>query len=181
MELERGGILTSTNDTTILAMLSRYPDLPPREIDEHISNIENEENVSVCKAVVGRMDPNDLELGARRTYEEFHRWSLDRTRRFRNEQISAREQSRENREATRLIELHQQGVVSDQFMLMYGIQGDLPERNAYFSLSDEEKLSIWTERMERRFGPNWRQRFHSLPSFMKEIEEMRHDWKLEGF
>lgn len=162
-------------------MLSRHPDLPPREIDEHISNLENEENVAVCHAVVGRIDPESLEGDARQTYEEFHRWSLDRTRRFRNEQITARQQSRETREARRLTELHDQGLVSDQFLLMYGIQGELPERSIYFSLNDDEKLAIWTDRMERRFGANWRRRFRQLPAFLKEIDTSEHNWKIEGF
>lgn len=173
--------MISINDSTILAMLSRYPDLPPREIDEHVENIENEENVAVCHAVVGRLDPSDLSPSARRTYEEFHRWSLDRTRRFRSEQISARQRSQETREAIRLTQLHQRGVISDQFMLMYGIQGELPEMNVYYNLSDEEKLAIWSERMEHRFGPNWQRRFRHLPAFMKEIEPLSHNWRLEGF
>lgn len=162
-------------------MLSRYPDLPPREIDEHIENIENEENISVCYAVVGRIDPAELNPSARRTYEEFHRWSMDKTRRFRGEQINARQRSRETREAIRLTQLHLQGKVSDEFMLMYGIQGELPEMSTYYNLTDEEKLAVWNEKMERRLGPNWRRRFRRVPTFMKEIEPSNHNWKIEGF
>jgi hypothetical protein len=183
--LVAGGILISTNDTTILALLSRYPDIPTEEADEYISNIEHEENVPLCHAVIGRIEPEDLDDEARTTYDEFTRWSLDRTRRFRNEQIDTRQRQKENRTAIRMTQLHEQGLISNEVMLLYGISGVLPERSAYLNLSEEEKEAIWTEKMERRFGPNWRQRFEGgqlLPSFLrKRVERFVHDWLKEGF
>jgi len=173
--------LISTNDTTILAMLSRFPDISPEEADEHISKIEFEENVAVCHAVIGRISPDELSGDARQTYNEFHRWSMDRTRRFRNEQLTARQQGKRTRESIRLTQLHQRGLVSDEFMLLYGIQGELPERNLYYRLSDEEKQAIFAERMENRFGPNWRRRFRNLPAFLKEIDNAKINWLEEGF
>lgn len=172
--------MTSINDTTILAMLSRYPGLTDEEADEHIAKIEHQENVPICHAVVGRVRPDELLPTARRTYEEFKRWSMSRTRRFKAEQLTARQQNRRTREAISLTKLHERGMVSDEFMLMYGIQGELPERQTYFALSEEEKLAIWEGRMEERFGPNWRRRFHNLPAFLRQSEGV-HNWIKEGF
>ncbi len=178
--------MISTNDTTILAMLSRYPNIPTEEADEYISKIEHEENVPLCHAVIGRIDPGELDEEARSTYDEFTRWSLDRTRRFRNEQIDDRRRQKENRTAIRMTQLHELGKISDEVMLLYGISGELPERQVLYNLSEEEKEAIWGERLERRFGPNWRRRFEggrfALPTFLqRRVERFVHDWLKEGF
>lgn len=163
-------------------MLSRYPDMPGDEADEYISKIEHEENVPVCHAVIGRIDKDQLNEEARQTFEEFQRWSLDRTRRVRQEQWSARQRRKETRLALRMNELHQKGVVSEQMLLMYGISGPLPEREMYMAMTPEEKEALWSQRMESRFGPNWRHRFRNLPAFMqRRIEASQVNWRVEGF
>src|SRR5690242_19651529 len=89
-KLVGGGLLISANDQTILAMLSRYPGMSRREADNYLSRIESPDNVQVAKVVIGRMWPEQLSGEARATYDEFHLWSLDRTRRFLNEQVDSR-------------------------------------------------------------------------------------------
>ena len=177
--------MTSTIDTTILAMLSRYPDIPRAEADEYINQIEHEENIPLCHAVIGRIEPEELDDDARQTYNEFTRWSSDRTRSFRNEQTNARYRRKENRTGIRMAQLHQQGRISDEMMLLYGLSGDLPDRPSYISLNEEEKEALFSERMERRFGPNWRDRFDDLPRFLRRrtwIEDPQsHNWLKEGF
>ena len=176
--------MISTNDTTIMAMLSRYPNIPEEEADEYISHIEHEENIPLCHAVIGRIRPDQLDDDTRRTYDEFTRWSLDRTRRFRNEQINARQRRRENRTAIRMTQLHEQGAISDEMMLLYGMSGDLPERTQYLNLSDEEKQALWEQKMERRLGMNWRRRFDELPNFLSKkrfFGRCFHNWLKEGF
>jgi len=177
----------STNDTTILAMLSRYPAIPIEEADEYISQIEHEENVPICHAVIGRIPPEELNEEARTVYDEFNQWSVDRTRRFRNEQWGGRRSHRENRTAIRMTQLHEKGIISNDVMLLYGISGDMPERGAYMAMSPEEKEAVWAERMERRLGPNWRERFRQrqcrLPVFLQKgmAKYPTHDWLKEGF
>lgn len=174
--------MISTNDTTILAMLSRYPDISVTEQDEYISKIEHEENVPVCLAIMGRVTREELTPSARLTFDEFSRWSMDRTRRTRNEQMTDRYRNRENRTAIRMAQLHQQGKISDQVMMLYGISGDLPERRVYARLSDNEKLALWEERMELRLGPSWRRHIHNLPSMFQERQQTEiHNWRQEGF
>ncbi|MGD9713507.1 MAG: hypothetical protein AB7V46_15790 [Thermomicrobiales bacterium] len=172
----------SVHDTTILAMLSRYPDMPEAEADGYIDKIEHEENVPICKAILGRMDKEELEPDARNTYDEFRRWADDRTRRARNEEWSSRRRQKESKLARNLTRLHEKGLITDQVLLMYGVSGDLPERNAYMALSQEEKEALWSERMEARFGPNWRTTFTSLPTFLqRRIESVGVNWLKEGF
>lgn len=177
--------MISANDTTILAALSRYPDMPAEEADSHIERIEHEENVAICHAVLGRIDPRDLPEDSQRVYREFHLWSQNRTRRIHNEQQIARYRERETRMAQRMRELHERGVVSDETLLLYGISGDMPERHVYIRMSEEEKRMLWIERMERRLGPNWTHRVNRLPTFvrqlLKEYSVSREDWMREGF
>jgi hypothetical protein len=172
------GILISVNDTTILAMLSRYPDLPSEEVDEHILKIENAENIPICHAVVGRIDPSQLDENSRIIYEEFQNWSLNRTRRFRNDQISARQKSKNTREVIFLTQLHQQGRVSDEFMILYGIQGEFPEQHIYNSMTISQKADMLANGMEDRLGPNWKNRFGAK---FKTIEHVTHNWMDYGF
>lgn len=173
--------MISTNDTTILAMLSRYPDMPVPEQDECISKIEHKENVPICLAIMGRVTREELTSSARLTFDEFSRWSMDRTQRTRNEQMSDRHRNRQNRIAIRMAQLHQQGKISDQVMLLYGISGDLPERKFYAKLSDNEKLALWEERMELKLGPSWRRHINNLPTMFREVEQSGHNWLQEGF
>ena len=175
--------MTSTVDTTILSVLSRYPNIPADEADEYIAKIEHEENVPLCHAVIGRIEPEELDDDTRRTFDEFTRWSLDRTRRFRNEQIEDRYRRKENRTAIRMTQLHEQGRISDDMMMLYGISGDLPERHVYIELSEEEKEALFGERMERRFGLDWRRRFSNLPTFLRRrmFVQEKHNWLKEGF
>lgn len=183
--------MISANDSTILAMLSRYPDMPAEEANEYISKIEHEENVPICRAVLGMIGKEDLEEDARNTFEEFQRWSQDRTRRTRNEQWNARKRRQETRTALTLTKLHERGVITDQTLLMYGISGELPERHMYMAMSPEEKERLWSERMESRFGPNWLSRFDQngdtpLPIFRgrtwgRHTERTEVNWRLEGF
>jgi hypothetical protein len=178
--------LISANDTTILAVLSRYPDMPAAEATGYIAQIEHEENVPVGEAVVGRRDRESLDGDARRTYDEFQRWSADRTRRTVAENISARRRGKETRTALTLNRLHQKGLVTDATLLMYGISGELPARDRYMMMTPEEKNRLWAERMEARFGPNWEARFTNLNMPLPIVIDRRYErtevnWMREGF
>ena len=89
---------------------------------------------------------------------------------------------RDERTVTRMIELHEQGLISDQVMMLYGISGDMPDRDFYKGLTTEEKRELWADRMEERLGENWRRRFENLPPLLQErIERITHNWLTEGF
>ena len=164
-------------------MLTRYPDFTDNEIDTHLSNVQDDGNRNICKAIVGRISPEELTEEDREIYNDAIRWSDERTNRFRNEQHAARRRERPTHEASRLMDLNQKGLVSDETMLMYGIQGDLPEWNHYYTLSPEEKRAIFEDRMEDRFGENWRDHLGHLPFFNKTRtwSESTFEWKVEGF
>jgi hypothetical protein len=169
-------------------MISRYPDMPAEEADGYISKIENEENVPICHAILGRVEPNALENDAQLTCSEFQRWAEDRTERTRNEQWNSRRRRKETSLAIQLNRLHQQGRVSDEMLLLYGISGELPDRSRYMTMSLEEKQAMWRERMESRYGPNWEQRFpRNMPrrpvdfEARETVSPARIEWGVEGF
>lgn len=161
-------------------MLSRYPDIPVSEQDEYISKIEFQENIPICMAVVGRISREDLTPSARNTFDEFSRWSENRTRRLKNEQISDRYRRKENKTSIRMAQLHQKGIISDEVMLLYGISGDLPERRVYAQLTESEKQVLWEDRMEQKLGPQWKRHIRNLPSMFCETKGV-HNWLQEGF
>lgn len=177
----------STNDTTILALLSRYPNLPSDEVDDYVRMIEHEDNIPVCYAVIGRILPEDLNEDSRIVYEEFCGWSEDRTRRMRNAHWADRRRGHQSRTSDRMAQLHERGLISNEMMLMYGISGDMPERHTYMTMTPEEKEALWSARMEHRLGPNWRERFEDrrfrLPTFLRErsVGFITHNWVKEGF
>lgn len=161
-------------------MLSRYPLMPTEEADRYINQIEHEENIPLCHAVLGRITPEQLEDDTRQTYYEFVRWSEDRTRRFRNERMRHRRLDQDDPIAARLIKLRQRGIMPEEVLLLYGISGDLPDQQTYQSMSIEDRRAFWQDRMGQRFGQAWRRRFNNLPNIL--IKERRvHDWKKEGF
>jgi len=153
--------LISANDTTILAVLSRYPDMPIEEAEGYISKIEHKPNIEICNAIIGKIRKEDLEDESRLIFEEYNRWSKSKTRRIKQEQWSNRRRQKETYLSLKMNELHKKGIISDEIMILYGISGELPEINMYEEMSFEEKQSIWEEKMEDRFGPEWRQRFNN--------------------
>lgn len=175
--------MSSINDTTILAMLSRFPDMSTAEADGYIAKIEHEENVPICHAVLGRISESDLETeDARKTFREFQAWSRNRTIRTRDEQWSARRRQKETKLALKLNHLHQKGVISDQVLLMYGISGDLPQYDTYAAMNAEQKNRIWVERMESRFGPDWNTLLAGgTITFVNEFDSSESNWLQEGF
>ena len=107
---------------------------------------------------------------------------LEKEERFRRA-----ERRRERRTAERMSTFHESGVISDEIMVLYGVSGDMPDRDAYRSMSPEAREALWTERMERKLGVNWRERFRRrqfvLPTFLQKgvAEYFTHNWLKEGF
>lgn len=178
--------MISANDTTILAMLSRYPDMPSEEADGYIARVQDANNVPICHAVLGRIDSSDLDEESRKVYFEFSHWATDRTRRMREEELSARRRQKETRRSLRMKQLHEQGIISDEVLLLYGISGEMPSPEVYAEMSREERLEIFQSRIENKFGPQWQRQlpfiFRKMP-FLTRIgyEPFKVDWIREGF
>lgn len=177
--------MISSNDTSIVAMLTRFPDMSPEEADRHIDKIENQENVPICMAIIGRIRPEELSDDARLTFEEIKNWSNDRTQRTRMEQITARQKQKETKMARKMIEMHNKGQISDQTLVLFGISGPLPERSNYERLSIEQRNEIWEEKMRAFYGRSWRRNVGSSMrnfSFIdKAIDSNIKNWQSEGF
>ncbi|CAE7860257.1 pyrF [Symbiodinium microadriaticum] len=109
------------------------------EVDTYIERLEAQESISVAQAVTGIISPDELTTQSRRTYEEYMNWSQGRQRQIRNEEFSARHAERETRRATKMIELREKGILSDEALILYGISGPLPDRSTYLTMSNEDK------------------------------------------
>lgn len=96
--------------------------------------------------------------------------------------MTLRAESIETRVARRLNQLHDQGVIATEVLLLFGISGDLPEfdpqTGCYYTL--QHRQSILRERMEKRFGKHWQRRFPNAPIWLREAPE-EPDWIEDGF
>lgn len=174
--------MISPNDISILTALSMYPDMSLDEADTYIDRLEHHENIPVAQAVTGRISPDTLNAESRQTYDEFMRWHFNRVDSIRNEERSARYAQRETRRASKMLELKEKGIISEETLILYGISGPLPDRHVYIQMSENEKERLWSERMERRFGEDWRRRLNIRPNFLRrKCEKIAHNWLKEGF
>lgn len=177
--------MISSKDSTILAMLSRYPNIPTEEADLYISKIEHEDNVPICHAVIGRIRREELSEDAKLVFDEFQTWSANRTLRTQQEQWNARRRNKENKLVLKMINLHRLGVIDDSILALYGISGNMPDVNYYRTLNADQKRAIWEQRMESRFGPNWRDLISSsnfIPiSSDIIIKPSKVNWEKQGF
>lgn len=159
-------------------MLSRYPDISPQEANKYLDKLEHEDNIAVGKAIIGIISESQLNDDAKQTFREFKRWSNDRTSRTRQGEIAARRNNKQTDLALKLNRMFQQGKITEETLVLYGISGELPDRNLYVTLSPEEKQEIWSRRMENTYGPNWRRSFRR--TFIQKIDN-EINWKQEGF
>lgn len=174
--------MISTNDTTILAMFSRYPEISDDEADVYLEQIEHEENREICNVLIGRQPENTLNQEQQRTYREFLRWSTDRTLRVRNEQIAARRRGINTRLRDRLLEMRDRGEISEEALLVYAVSGPLPQDFEFAHLSDRDKERFWEERVESNLGVRWREYLGTRADFMKMPGgPPKVDWAKEGF
>lgn len=178
--------MTSTNDTTILAMFCQHPNIPETEINCHIDKLEHSENINIGKALLGIVAVDSLTENQKTTYLEIKRWSANRICRIRNEQILSRRKNQANKLKEKMIDLYEQGKISNEMMMLYAISGPLPDVLEYRSLRPEQKEDFWTSRIEQRLGDvpqnkvNWRELRGNMKEWLK-FEDTKVDWKKEGF
>lgn len=174
--------MISPNDSSILAALSIYPDMDRAEVDTYINRLNHSGLATIAYAIAGVIRPDDLDEETRQSYDDFMEWSRERRQSVRNEEVSARYREKETRLANRMIELHEKGAIPEETLFLYGISGDLPDREEYIRMTEEEKENFWDQKFIRRFGENWRTRLNVSPEFLKETcERITHNWLSEGF
>lgn len=178
--------MISVNDTSILAMFCRYPDISNSEAEEHMSLLEHEENRGVCEALLGQRLVTSLNPDQQRTYQEVIRWSNDRTQRTRNEQVVLRRRGKNNRLRDKMINLYERGIVSNEIMMLYAISGPLPDVLEYRKMRAEQKEEFWSNRIEQNLGDvpqtrlNWREFQNKLREWFQ-FEDRKVNWMKEGF
>ena len=177
--------MISINDTTILAMCSRYPDMSDAEIEKNISELEHPENKMVCEALLGKIPITSLTESQNVTYSEVKRWSLDRTCRIKNEQILLRRRNKANKLKEKMLNLYEHGKITKEMMMLYAISGSFPDVMEYRTLRPEQKEEFWFNRIEQRLGESQNRvdinEFRGDIKHWLKFEDQKVDWKKEGF
>jgi len=176
--------MISSNDTSILAMFSRHPNLSDSEIDENINKIDHPENKLICQALLGKIKPTELTEDQENVYWEVKEWSSNRTCQIRNEQILSRRRNQSNKLRDKMIDLYERGKISNEVLMLYAMSGSLPDALEYNKLKPEQKQDFWLNRIEERLeNPNR----VSLREFRGNVrkwlnfKDRKVNWKKEGF
>lgn len=178
--------MISANDTSILAMFTRYTDISNEEAEEQMNLLEHEENRGVCEALLGRVPASELDPDQRRTYYEVLNWSTDRTSRIRNEQIVARRRDQNTALRDSMVRLYEAGKIGTKEMMLYAISGPLPDRLEYQQWEPEQKEDFWLNRIEENMADipqsrvNWEEFRGGVRHWFK-FEERKANWMKEGF
>jgi hypothetical protein len=83
-----------------------------------------------------------------------------------------------------MFEMHQNGEISDEALLLYGMSGEVPDPKWLCNLEDHEREKFWNKKMSKRLGENWRERFRSLPDFLRRVvvsSRLIPKWSRDGF
>lgn len=159
-----------------------YTDLTPVERNELFSNLDDTNLKNICLAAIGELDIEALQEPDRSAALALGRECKARIERIRQQQVKARRENVQTPLAEKLTRLHRQGKIPEKMLIIYGVSGTIPYRHPVENrnLTQEEKVAVLQQRMERRFGVRWRERFHELPSWLGG-NDFRTDWKTEGF
>ena len=83
-----------------------------------------------------------------------------------------------------MVKMHEKGEISDEILLLYGMSGDLPDPEWLRTLEDHELDKFWNKKMSKQLGENWRERFRSLPAFLRRVvvsNRLIPRWLKDGF
>jgi hypothetical protein len=144
----------SPKDSSTIAVICAYPDIDDNELNMLLESLETEKSKRICRSIV-RNEPILPE-----DEDDTHRlrcWRNNKQMRIRNEQRNARYKSNETSMAARLKKLNQEGKISDQALLLYGISGNLPERDMYANWDADEREKYWQDRYLSRMGTCWKE------------------------
>lgn len=81
--------------------------------------------------------------------------------------------------SAKLIELFRRGEIEEYVLILHGVSGNLPSEETYRSMSRQEKTQFWQQKMQSKYGKQWKELFHSLPALLNENSQV--NWTQEGF
>lgn len=174
----------SPNDKSIIGAICHYPDMKVEEKQKLINKLNNHDLIKITEALAGIKNMSELNAEERSQLIELETWRDDKRTRIKNEQIEARRRSNEpNAFAKKLIEMKNRGLISDDYLFLYGVSGSLPVRSTYAQMTQEERKQIWETRMVNRYGIRWRSYFNSVPVIFEDSSDLMLDdeWIKEGF
>jgi hypothetical protein len=162
-------------------LILAYPDMQVTERDQLFTQLHDTSLKNICLVALGELDIEVLDEPDRSCAIELAREAKARIERIRQQQIKARRENVMTPLAEKLTRLHRQGKVPEKMLIIYGVSGTIPFRHPVENrnLTYEEKVAVLQQRMERRFGVRWRERFHELPEWLGGGEKT--NWVNEGF
>lgn len=174
-------MILSAKDTSIIAMISKFPNLSDDEFDSAINDLDNQEMRKVCMVLVNRASVDTLNEEQREFAYEVAGWHLDGVRTRRTENVERRRSEKEpNKTAQKLLKMRDKGQIDDKVLVLYGISGPILSRPEQ---TQEDKMELLRQRVRERFGTRWRERL-SYPGWLDygdDAVDMRPDWCREGF
>ena len=174
----------NAHDRSIIGAICQYPDMSISEKRKAIRKLNDPNLKPIIRVLTGLENSDILSKDDRIVLADIQKWKENRTKRLRNQEIQARRNNNEpTRLAKNLIRLKEQGIITDNTLLLYGVSGDLPEQRTYQQLNLEESRSFWERKFRNRYGDSWRNYFDTLPSIFDESHkaELSKEWPKEGF
>jgi hypothetical protein len=174
------------NDRSIIGAICHFPDMKVEEKQEMINKLQDRSLTRIVETLAGLKNMNELEPEERNQLVEIETWRDSKRTRIKNEQIDARRRSNQpNAFASKLLAMRSRGQISEEYLFLYGVSGDLPVSSTYAQMTLQEKKQIWEDRMVNKYGFSWRSYFNVLPSVFEDgcIDSAldNDEWVKEGF
>lgn len=85
-----------------------------------------------------------------------------------------------NNTGEKLVLLLKEGKIPEEIVLLYGMSGEIINKDDYYNMTIKERESYWEEKFKNNLGDNWRKIFRNLPYFLSKKEKIT-DWAITGF
>lgn len=177
----------SPTDASIIAIICKFTSMERTEINLLLDKLEDQSNRKIGLALSGLISDAELSENEMSTVIEIRSSNSEKIARLRREEISSRRQGNISPMARNLLNLFDQGKISQNMLLIYGVQGEIPDRHPVIarSLTKTEKSVILRKRMQHRFGDDWEQKIgHFIPPWLRLHKEKTIkpvDWSKDGF
>lgn len=171
--------MISPKDSSIIAVIFSQPNITSSELEQLYSKMDNPTCRRICEAHIGKIPFEDLNQYEQEALQEIRSWNKEKIMRINNEEVTTRLQERESRRGNKLMEMYRKGIIRQEVLVLYGISGNLPTRNAMQTPTGQEaSKQLFRDRLRSRYGPNWESR---LPFFGIVEQVEKHNWLKEGF
>lgn len=167
----------SPRDASIMAVICRFVDMNDEEVDDLLDKLEDQSQRNVALAIAGQVDPKELTEDELAAVAEYKKVNAEKTTRLKREEIKARRNGDLTSMAKNLLNLFEQGKITQNMLLIYGVQGEIPVRHpAGPELTHDQRVARLRDRMGQRLGEDWEEKVGTVPSWLR----YRREWCVTG-